>query len=103
MTHTDSTAFAQVTAGLWRRVAGFARRSWRGIRIGLRAARILATSRALPWPLRVLLVLGCIQVPFLPADELCLAVALGWLFLRHRGTLRDALGRARRELGARRS
>lgn len=70
-------------------------KAWRGLRIGMKAARILALSKALPWPLRVLLVLGCIQVPFLPTDELCLAVALGWLFLRHRGTLRAALATAR--------
>ena len=82
----------------WAAVRNAARKGWRGFRIGLRAARILAVSRALPLPLRVLLVLGCCQVPFLPVDEACLAVALGWLFLRHRGTLRDALGQARREV-----
>ena len=65
----------------WAAVRNAARKGWRGFRIGLRAARILAVSRALPLPLRVLLVLG-------------------WLFLRHRGTLRDALGTARREIAA---
>ena len=73
----------------------FAARSWRAVKVLFRAARILATSRDLPVVLRVLFVIGCVQVPFLPFDEIALAVALGWLFAFHRGTLRDALTEAR--------
>lgn len=85
-------------SGAWEAVKSAARKAWRGIRIGLRAARILATSKSLPVLLRVLLVVGCVQIPVLPVDEACLAIALGWLFLFHRGTLRDALDRAGREV-----
>src|SRR5450755_697582 len=68
-----------------------ARRAWRTVRIAMRAARILATSRALPWPLRALLIVGMVQIPCLPTDEVALVIALAWLGLRHRGTLRAAI------------
>lgn len=87
-------------SGAWAAVKNAARKGWRGLRIGLKAARILALSKSLPLPLRVLLVVGCVQVPVLPVDEIALGVALGWLFLRHRGTLRDAIATARREVTA---
>jgi hypothetical protein len=76
------------------RIRQAAARAWRAVKIGMRAARVLATSRALPLPLRCLLVIGMVQVPFLPCDEIALAVALAWLALRHRGTLRTALAAA---------
>jgi len=66
----------------------------RVVRIGLRAARILATSRDLPRTLRVLFVIGLIQIPCLPTDEIALAIALGWMFIGHRATLRAAFATA---------
>jgi len=67
------------------------RKVHRGIRIALRAGRILATSRALPLALRALLIVGMIQIPMLPTDEIALAIALGWIALRHRDALRSAI------------
>ena len=76
------------------RAAGTFRKIMRVVRTGLRAARILATEPALPKLLRVLLVVGMIQTP-LPLDEACLAIALPWLFIGHRATLRAAIVKAR--------
>ena len=56
--------------------AGTVRRIARAVRTGLRAARILATSNELPRTLRILFVIGLVQVPFCPLDEICLAIAL---------------------------
>lgn len=67
----------------------------RGCRTGLRASRILATDSDLPLVLRVLFIVGCVQVPFLPFDEIALAVALGWLLIFHRASLRSAVAKAR--------
>jgi hypothetical protein len=63
----------------------------RAIRIGFRAAKILATSRDLPRLLRILFVIGCVQIPVLPFDEIALAIALAWLAIFHRSTLRAAI------------
>ncbi len=65
------------------------------VQVYLRAARILATSQDLPWLLRILFVVGLIQIPVLPFDEIALAIALAWLALWHRDTLRGALRKAR--------
>ena len=75
--------------------AGTFRKVIRAVRTGLRAARILATSGELPRTLRILFVVGLVQVPFCPLDEICLAVALGWMFIGHRATLRAAIVKAR--------
>jgi len=69
--------------------------AWRQVRIILRAARILASGPGLPRLLRILFVIGLIQVPFLPFDELALGIALAWLFIGHRPALRAALESAR--------
>ena len=74
--------------------AGTFRKAMRAVRTGLRAARILAASRELPVMLRALLVVGMIQTP-LPLDEACLAIALPWLLIGHRATLRAAIETAR--------
>ena len=74
--------------------AGTVRKIVRGIRTGLRAAKILATTPELPVALRVLLVVGAIQTP-LPLDEVALLIALPWLFLGHRNVLRSAIVKAR--------
>lgn len=86
---------ARTAAGNVKRAA---RAAWKHARVLFRAARILATSRDLPVVLRVLFVIGCCQVPFLPFDELAFAIALAWLFAFHRGTLRGALVKARGEV-----
>ena len=67
------------------------------VRTGMRAARLLASDRTLPWPLRVLFVVGMIQIPFSPVDELALAVALAWLLIWHRPELRSAFATARQQ------
>jgi hypothetical protein len=75
--------------------AGTLRKAGRAIRTGLRAARILATSKDLPLVLRALFVIGLVQIPCLPTDEIALAIALLWMFLGHRDTLRAAIVKAR--------
>ena len=67
------------------------------VRTGMRAARLLASDASLPWPLRVLFVVGMIQIPFSPVDELALAVALAWLLIWHRPELRSAFATARQQ------
>lgn len=56
----------------------------------LKCGRTLATDRRLPRWLRVLFLIGCVQVPFLPFDEVALALAVGIIALRHRALLREA-------------
>lgn len=60
------------------------RRAWRFLRRVIGTGKRLATSRELPVWLRILFVIGCIQVPFLPFDEiaLVLAVAITAVFFR---------------------
>lgn len=67
----------------------------RAVRIGMRAARLMATDRQLPKLLRILFVIGLVQIPCLPTDEIALAIALAWLFLRHRARLTSAIAEAR--------
>jgi hypothetical protein len=76
------------------RVRRITLRAVRLARIGFRAARILATTKELPWLLRVLFVIGLVQVPVLPFDEVAMAIALAWLGLFHRSTLRAAFATA---------
>ena len=70
------------------------------IRYVLRVTRALATDRRLPGPLRWLIGVGVaikgVPGPDLGIDEVVLAVAAGWLFLRHRDVLRAVLAEARR-------
>jgi hypothetical protein len=72
-----------------------AKRVVRAVRIAFRAARILATDPQLPWLLRILFVIGCVQIPVCPVDEVAMALALGWLFLFHRDRLAHAVREAR--------
>jgi hypothetical protein len=67
------------------------------VRTGMRAARLLASDASLPWPLRVLFVIGMIQIPCSPVDELALVVALAWLLIWHRAQLRSAFATARQQ------
>lgn len=69
---------------------GRLRTAWRMFRRALRCAHSLARSKALPWWLRVMLVIGCIQIPVLPVDEIFLATALGIIAVFYRSTLRAA-------------
>jgi hypothetical protein len=66
----------------------------RKITRGIRAAKILATTKELPVALRVLLVVGAIQTP-LPLDEVALLIALPWLWFGHRNVLAAAIVKAR--------
>ena len=54
-------------------------------RIAWQAVRLLWTVRAaFPWTLRALVVVGCIQIPLLPTDEIAAVVALVWIVARYR-------------------
>ena len=71
----------------WLRVlAAFVRRV-------LRTARALATDRRLPTWLRVLFIVGCVQIPVLPIDEIALCVAVGILLVFHRPLLAETWAR----------
>ena len=63
-----------------RRLARFARRV-------MRCGRLLATDRRLPRWLRVLSLIGCVQIPVLPVDEIALGIAVAVLALRYRSLL----------------
>jgi hypothetical protein len=71
----------------------------RSVRVALKAARILATSRELPLALRILLLVGMVQTP-LPIDEVALVIALPWLLIWHRAALGTAITEARRLVDA---
>lgn len=65
------------------------RRVWRVLRTAMRAARMLLTVRkAFPWWLRALIIVGAIQIPVLPVDELALAAAVIVLVVRFRPLLK---------------
>lgn len=63
------------------------RRLWRWIKRVIRAGKRLATDNTLPWWLRVLFVIGCIQIPVLPFDEIALVLAVGITAMFHRPAL----------------
>lgn len=61
----------------------------RFILTAFRAGRyLLAVRAALPWWLRALVVIGCIQIPVLPTDEVAAGLALIILWLRYRRLLK---------------
>lgn len=64
--------------------------AWQAVRHVLRCARALATSKTLPVWLRVLFVVGCVQIPVLPVDEICLVLAVGIMAVFYRPALRAA-------------
>lgn len=69
--------------------ARLAARSWRLARVTWGSARLLfAVRQALPWWLRLLLCIGMVQVPFLPTDEICLAIAVTVILVRYRALAR---------------
>lgn len=59
------------------------------VRRVLRTARSLATDKRLPAWLRVLFVVGCVQIPVLPIDEIALCAAVGILLIFHRPLLAE--------------
>lgn len=66
-----------------------ARKAWQVMRTAMRAARMLLTVRkAFPWWLRALLIIGCVQLPMLPTDELALIAAVIVLLVRFRPLLK---------------
>lgn len=70
------------------------KRALRFARRVLRTAHSLARDSRLPKWLRVLFLIGCVQVPFLPFDEIALVAATAVLLISHRPILRDAWTRA---------
>lgn len=64
------------------------------IRRAMRIARALATDSRIPRWLRILLAIGCVQIPVLPVDEICLAAALIILAARYRPVLLDIVKEA---------
>jgi hypothetical protein len=64
--------------------------SWQMFRRGMRCARIVRRDPRLPWWEKGLLIVGCIQIPVLPTDEICLALGLLFLALRFRHVLSSA-------------
>ena len=53
--------------------------------IAWRAPKLLWTVRkAFPWPLRILAMVGCVQIPILPTDEIAAGIALVWIVARYR-------------------
>jgi hypothetical protein len=78
----------------WPAVKAALRRGWRLVTRSIRTGRILATDRGLPLWLRILLVIGCIQIPVLPFDEIALVLAVAIMAVFYRATLRLAWQRA---------
>jgi hypothetical protein len=72
----------------------FLRRTWRTIKRSVRTGKILATDRGLPVWLRVLFIIGCIQIPVLPFDEIALVLAVAIMAVFYRSTMRLAWQRA---------
>lgn len=60
---------------------------WRFIKRVIRTGVRMAKSRHLPWWLRVLFVIGCVQIPLLPFDEIALVMAVGIAAIFYRPAL----------------
>jgi hypothetical protein len=81
----------EMTSAGIRNAGRMLRSAWRAVRLALGTVRYLGTMRrAFPWPLRVLLIIGAIQVPFSPLDEVCAVIGGLWLLICYRPTLRVA-------------
>lgn len=63
------------------------RRAWSFVKHVMRAGKALATHKGLPLWLRILFIVGCIQIPVLPFDEIALALAVGIASVFYRPTL----------------
>jgi hypothetical protein len=66
------------------------RKAWAMVRRALRCAHTLARSNKLPRWLRILFIIGCVQIPVLPVDELALLAAIAIMAVFYRPTLRAA-------------
>lgn len=66
------------------------RKAWAMVRRALRCAHTLARSNKLPKWLRILFVIGCVQIPVLPVDELALLAAVAIMAVFYRPTLKSA-------------
>lgn len=77
-------------------IAATGRRALAAVRRYWQAARQLATDKRIPAWVRILLAIGCVQVPFLPFDEIALATALIIIAVRYRAPLADAVKTARK-------
>ena len=71
------------------------KRAWQAFRRIMRAVKQLAKDKRLPHWLRGLLVVGMIQIPVLPIDEIALAAALAIIAIWYRKPLADAVATAR--------
>lgn len=67
----------------------------------LRTAHSLARDPRLPRWLRILFLIGCVQIPVLPFDEIALVLATAILAINHRPILRDAWATAAQKVPAR--
>lgn len=65
-------------------------RCWAFVKRVMRCGKALAKDQHLPKWLRVLFVVGCIQIPVLPFDEIALALAVGIMAVFYRPQLRGA-------------
>jgi hydrogenase/urease accessory protein HupE len=83
-----------MTGRMVRNLTGSARRTWAWLRRVVRTGLHLARNRELPLWLRILFVIGCIQIPVLPFDEIALVLAVGITAVFYRPALRAAWTRA---------
>jgi len=72
----------RVTRVLWVHRTHLHKIAWQAIPL------LWTVRRAFPWMLRVLVIIGCIQVPFLPTDEIAAVIAFVWIVARYRGLAR---------------
>lgn len=72
-----------------------AAKAWHATKRTMRAIRQLATDKRIPKWVRVLLAIGCVQIPVLPIDEIALVAALVIIAIWYRQPFADALATAR--------
>lgn len=68
----------------------YLRQIWAFVKHVLRTGHALAKDSRLPKWLRILFVIGCVQIPVLPFDEIALVIATAIIAIRHRPVLWDA-------------
>lgn len=90
MSHPDSLPKGQETHPEGMATVNGIRKAWAMVRRALRCAHSLARSNKLPKWLRILFVIGCVQIPVLPVDELALLAAIAIMAVFYRPTLRAA-------------
>lgn len=70
--------------------------AWHWFKRVVRTGLALAKHKGLPWWLRVMFVIGCIQIPVLPFDEIALVAAVGITAMFYREVLAGAWANAER-------